>query len=326
LEAGKKWHEFIVYASSEDSQADPEKSTVAWEKIKQAMMKLVGKGLEKGKAVHQIASNTADKFAKVPAAKSKEFLEYRFARILANIKADGEPIDKELRRQLFDLAGKQGRLTHSDIKEAVKNHCGDVPTNLEAYFKLHPDSEEALVLDPVMDEVRMAEGSRAMLSPFWKHLTTETRQAVIDEWKSGRAVSLAWMAGREGDNAALADAFRKKFDTLKPKKGEISYSTLNEYLQGTRRKPKIPSGRAPYARPVLRQVVEEVLSGWDATKANKITDPEIGENKPANPRFPRPPTPERTPTRPTHQQSPRPPPHAHPGATARRSRHGVFGK
>ncbi len=228
------------------------------------------------------ARKLADKFAKVPAAKSKEFLAYRFARILANIKANGKPIDKELRQQLFSLAEKQGRLSHSDLEKAVKQHSGDVSTNLEAYFKLHPDSEEALVLDPVMDEVRKAEGSQARISPFWKHLTAETRQAIIDEWKTGKAVSLAWIADQAGETPALTKAFHEKFAALKPKKGEVRFASLNEYLQATRIGPKIPSGRAPYARPVLRQVVEEALNGWDATKANKLTDPENGENKPAN--------------------------------------------
>jgi hypothetical protein len=228
------------------------------------------------------ARKLADKFAKVPAAKSKEFLEYRFARILANLKADGKPIDKELRQQLFDLAEKQGRLSHSDLEKTIKQHCGDVSTNLEAYFKLHPDSEEALVLDPVMDEVRKAEGSQARISPFWKHLSADARQAVIEEWKTGKAVSLAWIAEKAGENPALTKAFHEKFAALKPKKGEVRLSSLNEYLHATRIGPKVPSGRAPYARPALRQVVEEVKSGWDSTKANKLTDSENGENKPAN--------------------------------------------
>jgi CRISPR-associated endonuclease Csn1 len=228
------------------------------------------------------ARKLADKFAKVPAAKSKEFLEYRFARILANLKADGKAIDKELRQHLWDLAERQGRITHSDLEKAVKHHCGDVPTNLEAYFKLHPDSEEALVLDPVMDEVRKAEGSRAKLSPMWKHLSEVDRQAIVAEWKKGKAISLFWIAGQAGENPALTDALGKEFATQKPRKGESRFSSLNEYLQATRIGPKIPSGRAPYARPVLRQVVEEVRNGWDATKPNKMTDPENGEDKPAN--------------------------------------------
>jgi hypothetical protein len=228
------------------------------------------------------ARKQADKFAKVPTAKSTEFLDYRFARILANIKADGKPIDKTLRSTLWQLAHQQGRLSSSDIAKAIKSHLGDVPTNLEAYFKLHPDAEEALLLDPVADEVRKAEGSRARLSPFWKHLSEPIKESIIHEWRKNKAISLAWIAEQSGENKLLADAFQKEFTSLKPRKGELRFNKVADYLRATRVAPKIPSGRAPYSRPILRQVVAEVLDGFDPTKANRTTDPENGEDKPAN--------------------------------------------
>ncbi|MBK1881215.1 hypothetical protein JIN85_02245 [Luteolibacter pohnpeiensis] len=230
----------------------------------------------------QEARKQADKFAKVPTAKSSEFLEYRFARILANLKVDGEPVDKEIRAELFALARQQGRLSESDIRKIIESHHGEATTNLEAYFKLHPDSEEALVLDPVADEVRKAEGSRAKLSPIWKHLSPSVKEAIISEWRKNKAVSLAWIAEQSGDKAAFAEAFQKDFAALKPKKGQPQFPDIDSYLIKTAVKPKIPTGRAPYARPVLKQVVEEVLEGFDPTKANRATDPEKGENKPAN--------------------------------------------
>lgn len=228
------------------------------------------------------ARKQADKFAKVPAAKSSEFLQYRFARILANIKADGKPIDKQLRATLWQLAAQQGRLTEKEISQTIKSHLGDVPTNLEAYFKLHPDSEEALVLDPVADEIRKAEGSRAKLSPIWKHLTGTIRESIIAGWRKGKSISLHSIAEQSGDNPALTEAFLKEFASQKPRKGEIKFTKLEDYLRSTRIAPAIPSGRAPYARPILKQVVTEVLEGHDPTKANRTTDPENGEDKPAN--------------------------------------------
>jgi hypothetical protein len=231
------------------------------------------------------ARKLADKLAKVPAAKSKEFLEYRFARVLANLRANGEPIDKELRATLWRLAEKQGRLTHSDIAKAVKDHCGQVPTNLEAYFKLHPDSEEALVLDPVMDEVRKAEASRAKLSPVWKHLPEQVKRKAIGQWQKGKNVSFAWLLdqckGMDGESEVKA-ALEKSFADEKPKKGKTPFASFDDYLLKTGVGPKFPTGRAPYARPVLRQVVEEVKNGWDSTKADKTTDSESGEEKPSN--------------------------------------------
>lgn len=231
------------------------------------------------------ARKLADKFAKVPAAKCAEFLEYRFARILANIKADGQPLDKELRLALWQQAEKQGRLTHSDLQKAIQAHAGDVPTNIDAYFKLHPDSEDALVLDPVMDEVRKAEGSQAKLSPIWKHLPDAVKSATIDQWRRGQAVSFAWLLEQAKDFPSfptIIAALEEKFSILKPKRGAPPFANFNEFVLKSTIGPKIPTGRAPYARPVLKQVAAEVRNGWDATKANKATDPEKGEDKTEN--------------------------------------------
>lgn len=231
------------------------------------------------------ARKLADKFAKVPAAKCPEFLHYRFARILANLKANGEPLPSELRQTLWDLAVKQGRLSHSDLQKAIKAYCGDVSTNIDAYFKLHPDSEDALVFDPVMDEVRKAEGSRANLSPIWKLLPESVQSEIIRLWKKGRSISLAWMLEKSADLPSTDDldaAARKYFAGLKLKQGKPPFASFDEFLLKTTFGPKIPTGRAPYARPVLRQVVREILAGFDATKACKTSDPERGEHKPVN--------------------------------------------
>lgn len=231
------------------------------------------------------ARKLADKFAKVPAAKCSEYLGYRFARVLANIKVDGKPLDREIRTVLWKLAGEQGRLTHSEIEKTIKKHCGDVPTNLDAYFKLHPDSEEALVLDPVMDEVRKAEGNRAKLSPIWKHLPDSVKDATKAAWKAGKSVSFAAMLDQSTGtpNAErLLLALKTDFESLKPKRGLPPFEDFDSYLFKTSIAPKFPNGRAPYARPVLRQVVAEVLDGYDATKASRSCDLENGEDKVEN--------------------------------------------
>ena len=235
--------------------------------------------IEAGKSDKE-ARHLAEKYAKVPAAKSKEFLEYRFARILANIKADGQPLDKELRSVLWNLALEKGSLTHKDLEREIKEHCGKVPTNIEAYFNIHPDSEEALVLDPVMDEIRKAEGSRAKISAFWKLLPPGVKTEAKEEWSRGKSVNFAWLLEKCGNAPDLLVAFEKDFEaTNKPKKGKIPYATFEEYLHCSRVTAKFPSGRAPYARPVLRKVVEEVIAGYDPNKpAASVKHPD-GENK-----------------------------------------------
>ncbi len=139
----------------------------------------------------------ADKFAKVPKADCREFYEYRFARILCNIRVEGKALSAGHRASLLELAREQGKFTATSFKKAVKALIGDAASNLYNFFQIHPDSDKALIVVP----------------------------------KDARE--------------------------------------------------KAP-GRAPYARPVLRQVVEEVLRGEDPTKpALSLSHPE-GEPKAAD--------------------------------------------
>eukprot|EP00903_Cladosiphon_okamuranus_P004033 g4031.t1 len=241
--------------------------------------KTYDEALAEGKT-EEDARKLAEKFAKVPAAKSKEFLEYRFARILANLRVDGAPIDKELRLKLFETARERGRLTAKDLTQAIEEHCGKVSSNVKDYFTLHPDSAEALILDPVADEVRKASESRAKLSPIWKLLSEQTRKHVRAVWEKGHGISLAEIIHINGDREALIEALAPAFAKAnKPNKGKIKFADIDQYLRGTSIAPATPSGRAPYARPVLRQVLAEVLAGYDPTKAARKTSASEGEDK-----------------------------------------------
>ncbi len=139
----------------------------------------------------------ADKYAKVPKADCPEFYEYRFARILCNVRAEGRALAAEHRARLMEQARAQGKFTAASFKKAVRALIGNVPNNLDNFFQVHPDSEKALVVVPKEDREKA-------------------------------------------------------------------------------------TGRAPYARPVLRRVVEEVLRGEDpAMPACGLKHPE-GEAKAQN--------------------------------------------
>ncbi len=152
------------------------------------------KALEEG-LTDKEARARADKYAKVPKADCGEFYEYRFARILCNIRVEGKPLAACLRVKLMEQAREVGRFTATSFKKAVKELIGDVPNNLYNFFQIHPDSDKALIVDP-----------------------------------------------QKGSGAPA-------------------------------------SGRAPYARPVLRQVVEEVLRGEDPTRAALCLSHPDGESK-----------------------------------------------
>lgn len=143
------------------------------------------------------AKKAADKYAKVPNADSREFYEYRFARILANLRVDGQPIVAETRQTLMAQAREVGRFTKTEFIKAFETLVCSKSHNLRNYFQITPDADKALVIVPQKDEQKA-------------------------------------------------------------------------------------SGRAPYARPVLRAVVEEVLRGEDPTKpAFSLQHPD-GEKKKAD--------------------------------------------
>jgi hypothetical protein len=226
------------------------------------------------------ARQLADKFSKVPAAKCREFLEYRFARLLANFRAGGKPLDADLRKRLWGIAREQGTLTSAILKKEIQAHCGEVETNIEAYFNIHPDSEEALVMDPVRNEVRKASGSRAKIAPIWALLPETAKNAAQQKWARGQKITLAELYKRSPDSPELLQALEKTFaKENKPKRGRTPYGSFEEYLAKNGVAAKFPTGRAPYAKPVLKKVVEEVLAGFDPTKACAATDPEKGEHK-----------------------------------------------
>lgn len=229
------------------------------------------------------ARHLAEKFSKVPAAKSSEYLEYRFARILANLKVNGEAISPTARKSLFDLARERGSLTAADLNKALATHHPNATTNVRDYFTLHPDSADALVLDPVADAVRIASGKNSTLAPIWSHLTPETREKTKARWSKNQSISLAEILHENGDSENLAELLQPAFTKAnKPKNGKSKYADIHQFLLRTTVSPKFPSGRAPYARPVLRQVVAEVLAGNDPTKPAQKTSASEGENKPAD--------------------------------------------
>ena len=142
----------------------------------------------------QESKKLADKYAKVPKADCKEFYEYRFARILANLRLEGEPLPAALRRQLMEKAREVGRYTMSSFRKEFEALAGSKNHNLRNYFQITPDADKALVIVPQKED-------------------------------------------------------------------------------------QVATGRAPYARPVLAQVVEEVLNGEDPTKPARDKKHPTGELK-----------------------------------------------
>jgi CRISPR-associated endonuclease Csn1 len=198
---------------------------------------------------------------------------------LANIKVDGEPLDKEIRVSLTTLAEATGGLSKKDIDKHLKETLGKtVNSNLEAYFNIHPDSEEALVLNP---SLKFANSSAQGLQHFWPILPENLKKLSLSRWQQGKSISpREWkerMMAKGVNVKPLDDAIKTVDQAQKPKKGKPIRSCFQKAI-----KPKIPTGRATYARPILRQVYEEVMAGYDPTKPAGKTSASEGENKPSD--------------------------------------------
>ena len=118
------------------------------------------------------ARKKADKFAKVPKADCVEFYEYRFARILANVRVGGEPLSSDVRQVLMQLAKEKGRFTKGEFTKIVCELTGRADNNLKNYFHMVPDADKALVLVPQKDEQK-ASGRAPYARPILKQVTEE---------------------------------------------------------------------------------------------------------------------------------------------------------
>lgn len=219
--------------------------------------------LSRGSSEKQ-AREKAEKLSKVPSADCPEFYEYRMARILCNLRADGKPLPAELRRQLMEQARKEGKLTKSSLEKTISSRLGIKEFNIDNYFTLHPDSEEALYLDPAV-EVLQRSGIRDALSP-------SVERIALTRLRRGKPCTpqyLLELMRSHGESSDLLERLRQE----KNRKNKATDWATTPLL------PKSTTGRAPYARPVLRKVVEEVLAGDDPSRPARNEDHPDGEIK-----------------------------------------------
>ena len=203
---------------------------------------------------------------KVPSRNCPEFLRFRWAMQLANIRV-GQPKDRELRplsvserKSLDDLMRQQGSLTPGELKKHTRQITGCNRDNLETML-MHPDAKDALLLDPVQKLVNSDD-----FQPFWVLLPERLQKRLRGQWRRGKTFTLAQIRGQlsELGNADLFDSLvEKQFDaastkTRKKDKPVSRAELLNRHFPA---KPFRLEGRAAYARPLLVKAWEEVMAG-----------------------------------------------------------------
>jgi len=205
------------------------------------------------------ASHEAEKQAKVPSKECVEFYRYRWAMQVANIRIStgdkqSRPLSSQERNTLNARIEERGFFTAGEFKSAVQQITGAVTSNLTQML-LHPDAAEALVLDPVRKLIH------TKLENIWPTLTSQAQKRAAGKWRRGAAIKLGALGDWCGSERGAFDAAIKR-----RLEGEGTRRTRNQKpinindLLGESFSADSISGRAPFHRSVLREVVEFVFA------------------------------------------------------------------
>ena len=249
---------------------DENKGKQAWATIKVPSIKLPRRyfgGLLFGQLIprfdNRIIATCPISGDKVPNKASLDFLRYRWAMLLANIKSDGKPLTAEQRQSVNNIMEQKGRLTPTELRKHVEEITGSSNNNIKASFEIHPDSKDALELDPAKAYAESASNiKRNALYPYWKQLNEVIQQRALGRWKKRRPVTLQWMLDQcqkeNHDPSALQAEIDKAWEADQKKK-KSSYLTRDHLLRKSFA-PKPLSGRARYSRKVMNDVYDFVLN------------------------------------------------------------------
>jgi hypothetical protein len=202
---------------------------------------------------------------KVPSRNCPEFLRFRWAMQLANVRVatnPGEPLrplSAEERRSLDQLMRNEGRLTKIGFRNAVRALPGVARDNLDTML-MNPDIEEALLVDPV---TQLAQSDR--LRPFWTALSPRVQKRARDAWLRGKTLTLEALRALQeslGESVALLDtAITARLDSANTRKRKKDVGLSRESMLAESFSIKKLSGRAAYARPLLVRAYDEVMRG-----------------------------------------------------------------
>ena len=202
---------------------------------------------------------------KVPSRNCPEFLNFRWAMQLANIRVAGRT-DRELRplthdeRKTIDNAMRaEGSLTETELKKLVRQTTCCNRDNLETML-MHPDAKEALLLDPVQKLVKSGR-----VKTLWPLLPERIQKRARGQWRRGKTKTLAQLREETlaiGESVTAFDAETQRILDAAGTKGRKKDKPLTResFLSEPLHIKKL-DGRAAYARPLLKKAHEEVMAG-----------------------------------------------------------------
>ena len=199
---------------------------------------------------------------KVPLKNTSEFLRFRWAMILANIRVssagqDGlRALSCDERCKLDQQMQERGAMTEGELKKAVREvTCCEID-NLDTML-MHPDAARSLHSDPLRELT-----TRKNIAPHWATLPPEIQARARGWLRRGKQVTLGSLRGALTSPDAIAAFDAAQSAAPKTGRGRKKPTGETDPLATVLRLQPEP-GRAPYSRPILLQATKEVMTGKD---------------------------------------------------------------
>lgn len=190
---------------------------------------------------------------KLPSKASAEFLEYRWAMMLANVRVGvgGRGLTPDEIAQLNIEVAKGGGFTKGEFKKSILDVTGEALNNVEALLTT-PEADASLVRFPgvyalakrglreVMDDKSFRKFANMLFRG--KRLTLAKLVAAVDDEETRQSI------------LSLADPRQQKGRGKKKSRDELLHDVI---------KADLPTGRAPFAKEVMVEASKSVYCGKD---------------------------------------------------------------
>lgn len=190
---------------------------------------------------------------KLPSKSSPEFLAFRWAMMLANVRVGdgGRVLMPDEIARLNEKVACLGGFTKGDFKKVVKDATGETLNNVDALL-VTPEADASLVRFPGVYALAKR-GLRGVLDD-------KTFRKLANTLFRGKRLTIAKIAASVEDAATRNSILALADPKLQKGKGK---KKSREVLLSEIIKADLPTGRAPFAKDVMAEVVKAVYSGKD---------------------------------------------------------------
>jgi len=197
----------------------------------------------------------------VPLKSAKEFMEFRCAMFLANIRvkdviaSEMRSLSKNELHIIWELIKEKGYLTASEFKRAVRSLGKFSQDNLDGLMII-TESATNLIIDPVQKLIH----SNQILSVLWSEIPDFIAKECLFQLGKKRSITLPEIISKMEEN--LSEGFVTALDKAY-KKVQKKNPDKQQWLERKNYRASFDKGRAPYGRDIMKKVVFEVLGGKD---------------------------------------------------------------